>query len=532
MIENSIFSNMTNSPVRAFRGRVEVYNGSTLSLLCGCHDRLKEFTVERTGENKFFGYGVCQKLNVKLLDINREVNITTANALEVEMGIDTNYLYPFPRFYVTEVHRDEITNELSITAYDALYKSNDLTVNQLTLNDSYTLGEFAAACATLLGLPVDLGGISAFGTLYEQGANFDGTESIREALNAVAEATQTIYFVNSNWVLTFKQLNNSSQVDLIIDKEKYFSLESGDNKRLAHIVHATELGDNVTASIATTGSTQYVRNNPFWDLREDIGELVTNAINAVGGLTINQFSVEWRGNPLLEIGDKISLVTKDNNSVVSYLLNDTLTFDGSLSQNTEWSFEDDESESESNPVSLGDALKQTYARVDKAAKTIELLASESANNTEKIASLEITTDEISATVSSSAESTNAAITGLSGELQTLSKEVNAKIDSEQLKIEILQSELASGVEKVVTSTGFTFDETGLNISKSDSEITTQITANGMTVTRSGEKVLTVNNEGVKAEDLHATTYLIIGTNSRLENYGSGRTACFWVGEVN
>ena len=54
----------------------------------------------------------------------------------------------------------------------------------------------------------------------------------------------------------------------------------------------------------------------------------------------------------------------------------------------------------------------------------------------------------------------------------------------------------------------------------------------MQISRGNNEVLTANNEGVKAEDLHATTYLIIGKNSRLEDWeqnGEQRTACFWIG---
>ena len=58
---------------------------------------------------------------------------------------------------------------------------------------------------------------------------------------------------------------------------------------------------------------------------------------------------------------------------------------------------------------------------------------------------------------------------------------------------------------------------------------TQITEDGMTVYKSDEAVLTANNLGVDAVNLHATTYLIIGTKSRFEDYGSSRTGCFWIG---
>jgi hypothetical protein len=51
----------------------------------------------------------------------------------------------------------------------------------------------------------------------------------------------------------------------------------------------------------------------------------------------------------------------------------------------------------------------------------------------------------------------------------------------------------------------------------------------MTVYKNSATVLTANNVGVDAVNLHATTYLIIGNNSRFEDYGSNRTGCFWIG---
>ena len=94
----------------------------------------------------------------------------------------------------------------------------------------------------------------------------------------------------------------------------------------------------------------------------------------------------------------------------------------------------------------------------------------------------------------------------------------------------ISTALQNGVECVETSTGFTFNESGLLIEKSNSEISTQITEDGMRVMRDGENVLIADNQGVQATNLHATTYLIIGTNSRFEDYDSNRTGCFWIGE--
>ena len=43
------------------------------------------------------------------------------------------------------------------------------------------------------------------------------------------------------------------------------------------------------------------------------------------------------------------------------------------------------------------------------------------------------------------------------------------------------------------------------------------------------EVLAATSGGVDATNLHAKTYLIIGGRSRFENYGSGRTGCYWIG---
>jgi hypothetical protein len=529
MIDNQVFKTMIESPVRSFRGRIEVYSGSDIVLICGCHDRLKGFTIERLGENKFFGYGICQKLNVKLLDPKRELSITTANTLEVEFGVESNYIYPCPNFYVTQVYRDEKTNELSITAYDALYPATKYTVADLGLTGGYTIREFVTAAAAYLGLPVAIeGNNSLFNLAYEGGANFDGTETLRAALNAAAEATHTIYYVNHKWELVFKTLSRDGAADLTIDKAKQVALDSGDNRRFAQVTHTTELGDNVSATIAASGSTQYLRENPFLNLRDDIGDILDSIIDSLGGLTINQFACYWRGNFLLEIGDKIELITKDDKSVFSFLLNDTMTFNGALAQDSSWEFTEDELETETNSTNLGEALRRTYARVDKANNRIDLVASEAAENTEAIAALQLSTEGITATVERVETEYKEAVTGVKDDINTLTQSVEAKVSAEDVTIAITES-LANGVDTVTTATGFTFNSDGLTISKSGKEMQTTITEDGMQVFKDGEAVLTANNEGVDAVNLRASTYIIIGNNSRFEDY-NGRTGCFWVGD--
>lgn len=688
----SAYNSAISASVRRIKAKVELYNGSTLVATYTQADKVISFDIQRVGEDgKFFGFGICHRLNVHLIDVHREIDISTANTIKISLGAElpdgTTEYKIYPTFQVSEVHRDENTNELSVTAYDAIYKASERTVSELVLTKPYTIKQFVEACASVLG--VSATGHTNFILSYENGANFDGTETLREALDDVAEATQTIYFLDANNKLCFKQLDKSGNAVISIDKSKYITLKSGVGHRLQTICMCTELGDNVSESTTLVGSTQYVRDNAFWELRDDIAALVHNAITTIGDIGIDVFDCTWRGNPALEVGDKIALTTKDNKALTAYLLNDTIKYDGSLSEKTQWKYDANSTETESNPTSLGDAIKQTYARVDKQQKQITLLASEmnsqtqaikktvkqvdveyylststtsatggswsttaptwqegkymwsrqkvtytdgtsitrnatciagakgadgtngrgitsvtteyyistsqtelaggswsssqpaweegkyiwtrskivynnpttteyttavcdaawaqinaitgqQKTNTTDISQLKVEKNNISASVATIVEKQSdidSTIVDMqkgigeqnqsnAAQFESLTNKVNATMTSEQVQLAI-STEVAKGASKVTTSTGFKFDDSGLTISKTNSEMSTTIDEDGMSIYKGSEEVLTADNTGVDAKNLHATTYLIIGTNSRFEDYGS-RTGCFWI----
>lgn len=531
MIYNDSFMAQVQAPVRSINAKVELYNGSALADTFAHDGKLMRFYISRAAEyGRFFGFGVCQHIEASIIDKDREVDyITTAHTLKVSYNdnIVTN-----PLFYVTQSRRDENTNELTIYGYDLVYYTSHFYSSSLELAAPYTINDVATAIANFMGASgVRIERLGAdetcFDTSYDTGANLEGTETLRELLDDIAEATQTIYYMDSENYLVFKRLDKDAAIDLEITKEDYITLDCGEGRRLATVCHATELGDNVSASITASGSTQYVRDNAFWELREDIDTLVENAVAAVGGLSIRQFTCSWRGNPLLEIGDKIGLTTRDNDVVISYVLDDAITYEGALTQDTQWNYEEEEV-SASNPSSLGEVLKQTYAKVDKANKQVEIVVSEVGNYDGRISTLELNTEGISASVNNVEQVVNERLEDTNADIATLTEKVNATMSAEEVSLEINKA-LNNGVSKVETTTGFTFNEDGLSVSKSNSEMQTTITEDGMQIYKNTSEVLTANNEGVTAIDLHAKTYLIIGKNSRFEDYGSSRTGCFWIG---
>lgn len=515
--------NMLGQPARRIAARVELYECSTLQdddynrVLLNTFtnsDALADFKVERIADDgRFFGFGICQKLTVKLKDKDRLINVAKGQVLEVSFGVEDDYTYPCPLFQVEEVSRDENNNDLTIIAYDLIYKAGEHRTSEVTL-DNYTISAFVFECARILNLPakidVDDG---SFDLHFPKGGNFDGTETIREALNAVADATQTIFFVDWDWRLTFRRLNKDSDPVLHIDKSKYFELKNKTDRTLTTICRTTELNDNLDVTTGEPGVTQYVRDNAFWDLREDIDVMLNNALAAVGGMTISQFDCSWRGNFALEIGDKISMTTKDNNILVGYVLNDTLTYNGGLKEQTFWNFTEHNAETASNPITLGETIKKTYAKIDKTNKRIDLVA-------DSTTSLIIESNKIAASVS---EITN--------EVAGLSKRVDMAVTPTDVQIQI-QDALSNGVvNEITTTTGFTFNNEGLTISKSGAEMNTTVSEDGMVVYRGADPMLIADHEGVNAMNLHATTYLYIGAHSLLQDYdlnSQRRTGCFWI----
>lgn len=525
------------SPVRTIGAEIAFSDG-TNTITINEKNYLKSIRTERIGDNtKFFGFGISQKLSVKVLDINNEINLTTSHSGQVKYSIKGgNYTNASPTFTVSEVHRDEVTGEKSITAYDALHKASEYTFADLGLVAPYTIKQVVTAIGTKIGAKSTTAAATTFSNSYENGANFDGTETLLEVLIAAAEATQTIFYISQNNILMFKRLSKTSNPVTTITKEMYFNLESGENKRLTKIVNTNELEDSTFAETTETGSTQYVRDNPFWELREDVATQLTNAISYVGGLTINQLTCNWRGFPFFEAGDKIAFTTKDGSTVTSFLFNDVVEYDGTLKQTIEWKYENNDSETDSNPITLGETLKQTYARVDKANKRIDLVASDVDANSKALAQISITTDSITQSVQGLKDTTEGAFEGVNEEIANLYSEVRTKMTKEEYSIVIDEYIEENGTKKVVMENGYKFTRDGLIIEDVDGDgnrvgkTATKIDNNGMKVfDDNDDEVLAATDWGVNAKNLHATTYLIIGTNSRFEDYGSGRTGCFWVG---
>jgi hypothetical protein len=141
-------------------------------------------------------------------------------------------------------------------------------------------------------------------------------------------------------------------------------------------------------------------------------------------------------------------------------------------------------------------------------------------------------DEIAKESTSIRRDTTEIITEAQKAIGDLTQAVEQKVTAEDVSITIKET-LDNGVDKVeIKETGYVFDSDGLKISKAGEQMANLLDNTGMYVKRSGTEILTANSDGVTAFDLHAKTFLKIGSGDgrcRFEDYGNTRIGCFWTG---
>ncbi|MBE6943299.1 MAG: hypothetical protein E7453_03435 [Ruminococcaceae bacterium] len=134
----------------------------------------------------------------------------------------------------------------------------------------------------------------------------------------------------------------------------------------------------------------------------------------------------------------------------------------------------------------------------------------------KAAALQLSVDSLRAEISRQAGVTEGLKTSVTQMVQT----------ADSLKLDI-RSVKENGTEKVTTSTGYTFDETGLHIRKDGQEMENRLDHTGMYVHRSGETILRADASGVLATDVQVRNYLNVGEHARFQDYDGG-TGCFYL----
>ena len=242
-------------------------------------------------------------------------------------------------------------------------------------------------------------------------------------------------------------------------------------------------------------------------------EMATDILGRLSGIEYQAYSCSAAGlDPAAELGDAVDF--GELQGIIFRIEDDGYGFPN-LSCPGERMI--DEKYPEDGPITseMRRELGRARAEITKTASEITLMVQDR-------------TSVISSDLNRLEENTNESLDSVNQSIQELTERVGISVTPDQVEIAI-EKKLTQGVDSVTTKTGFTFGDEGLTVNKTGSEMTTQVTEDGMTVSRSGTQVLVANNQGVQATNLNANTFLIIGGKARFEKYGADRIGCFWIG---
>lgn len=560
-------------PAREFEGEIRAYRRNddgtdTCYIIYTPDGSLSKVTIERSAPSgKYFGYTVSHKITAEFLweqDFSEAHHITFRIR---EKSQSQNDYVNYPDFFIEDVLYDKVANKTIVTGYDIIAQLDKFTVNDVEFEYPITLQQFGEKAAAVAGAKsitwpstgiytIDLHKVSFS---EEEGLiNVSGTETLRAIFEDIAEFVGGYVISSIGSSINVKQFSGAwnENSNLKISKSDYFEFTADETYRALKKVATTNALGDIIYSGEDGGGVQTLHENCFLELRDNDKASILDIILAAGkkATGIRGFTMKTRGFPPMKFGYLYTIpwyVNEDGNQVFhGYIpLNETIVYDGGLSATISSDMSNVATNIHGAPSSIGEAIKNTIARIDRVNNEIELVSEMRDELKAEMAELRVSNDEIKAEVETTQQtivsteqnlqdiiaSGNKQLQGeidaIDGTIVTLTERVSTSMTSKDVEI-LIQRELSSNdtsINSVTTTTGFTFDADGLTIDKSSSEMSTQITEDGMTIYRNNQEMLVADHIGVKATNLHATTFLLIGTYSRLEDYQNNRTGCFWMG---
>lgn len=264
-------------------------------------------------------------------------------------------------------------------------------------------------------------------------------------------------------------------------------------------------------------NTYIITGNPLLapDGAESLVGIAQTLYEQLAAVTYTPCKVSVAADCSLAAGDILTVQSADGTEMPVYVMTriqkgsrDTLEATGSIRR---------DSSTAVNQQSFG-ALS---GKVLNLKTTVDGIRAENRDAAGKLASLRLDVSAIASEVSRQQTDSQS----LKTQLTTLTQ----KAESVDIRVQKLTEE---GTVRVQTESGFTFDEKGLTISRSGSQMENLLDESGMYVKRYGNVILQANQDGVQAVDVTVRNYLVVGDHARFEDYSSGldtkRTACYWI----
>lgn len=410
-------------------------------------------------------------------------NVTAYDSMYDIINADVSAWYESLIFPITQkAFRDSFFAYFGITQEETVLIHDDMEIEKTIATTSISGKEIITAICELNGV---------FGHINRQG-NFvyiSLADKIGLYPSVELYPSNSLLPTNSSYDTATETLNKSRYISC-----EYEDFETSFISKLQIRQEQNDIG-----AIVGDGANTYIIEDNFLVYGkepEELEEIANRTFDKIKTIQYRPMKVTLKGNPCLEAGDTVCIHTR-NKEVASYILQRTIKGIQSLKDIFE---SDGVFEYAEKMNSTNKEVKQLRGKINILEKTVE----------QSVAKIEDVEKEMSTTIT-----------------QTV-KGLKVEIESAAENIGNLQENVAENTENI-NKTTYEFNTEDFTVSKEGEEIETHISHDGMTVKKDGQDVLVANNKGVDATNLHAKTYLIIGQNSRFEDYGTNRTGCFWIG---
>ena len=445
-------------------------------------------------------FGRCEASSVKFKIANNVLSLL-GKQLDIRMILDKRFEDPFMigKYKVNSDTPSADRNYRNIVAYDALYDIINSNVAEWynSLNFPITQKEFRDKFFEYFGIQQEETVLIQDEMYIEQTVNTTDLSG-KDVISSMCELNGVFGRINRQGVFRYVSLegyDNATEMD----SSGYISREYQDFETMQIGKVQIRQERNDIGTIVGEGENTYIVEDNFLVYGKSSGELENIAFKLfekISGVFYRPMKATIRGNLCLEVGDPIIIRSK-NKEIKTYVLERTIKGIQSLKDS----------------VQSQGALEYSE-KVNSTQRQINQLRGKT-NSLEK--TVEQTVSQISDVEKKMETTVTQTVEGLRIEIQNATQ-----------NFDDLQEEVKKNTEDI-SKTTYQFGTEDFTVAKEGEEIETHISHKGMNVKKDGNDVLVADNEGVKAEDLHATTYLIVGRNSRFEDYGQDRTGCFWIG---
>ena len=459
---SAAFMSAMASPSRMIRGKVVVVDGGLTSEY-GYANKLQSIEQEVSAvKGKMFGAVVSYKSTIKLIDVKNAVQVNVGAKASPHIGL-VDELLPMTPVYISSNTFDEVKGIRTLIGEDAIGFTDKYIWNDIKgdLGATFTIQDVFAAIASKIGTEFMITGeLPNINAVYTKATfNVNGDETLRQILTAAAEATGAMVFINGSGKMEIKMLSNT--IALAIDKNTQFNLSTEPSSSLSGIISINELNDMI--SVGNNSSyVSVISVNPFIDPTDDSSQgKLQNLFVKYQGNTFYPYKLKWRGNPALEIGDKIRLTLRDGSTIDTWYLGEKVKYTGGMSAESSW--EADESEKpEVGSQTISDTTRRTMAKVDKANQKITLLTEASDEQGQKISQLEVSLDGIRTEVSEVSSTANGAMTKATTVEQTVTG-ISSIVTQVQSDLSAAEGNIATNTSSITQLS----NEIDLKVSKTD-----------------------------------------------------------------